>query len=277
MKKPTYDINIPASVRFDTELCLAARMLYGEINALCDERGYCWASNQYFAQLYQVKRKAVSRWIQQLEERHYVRVEIDPTQGNLRQIYPVTYPLKEDELSSEKRAGRPLSKKGYTPEKTAKASALLVDKYIDNKDRVYTMSFKKGIVNSEDREKVSDKEQEASQDGSVLAPYPPVARVPLPPQKSKPKAFTKPSVKEAEEYMLSQKELCQNAVTARAQALRFVNYYESNGWKVGRNAMKDWQAAANNWLLNAEMYQPTKQTVNKNMHSGGKKDYSIPL
>jgi len=31
-------------------------------------------------------------------------------------------------------------------------------------------------------------------------------------------------------------------------ALRFYNYYESNGWRVGRNPMKDWKAAARNWL-----------------------------
>ena len=276
MKKPTYDINIPALVRFDTELCLAARMLYGEINALCDARGYCWASNQYFAQLYQVKRKAVSRWIQQLEERHYVRIEIDPTQGNLRQIYPTTYPSKKDELSSKKGTGQSLSEKGYPPKKATVASPLLIDKYIDNIDRVYTMSSQKDIVNSEDRERVSGREQEALQNGSVSASHPPLARHPLPPENTSQK-FAKPSIKEAEEYMLSQEELCTSTVTARAQALRFVNYYESNGWKVGRNAMKDWRAAANNWLLNAETYQPTKQTANNYLHSGGPKDYSIPL
>ena len=27
----------------------------------------------------------------------------------------------------------------------------------------------------------------------------------------------------------------------------FINYYQSNGWKVGRNAMKDWKAAVRNW------------------------------
>ena len=32
-------------------------------------------------------------------------------------------------------------------------------------------------------------------------------------------------------------------------AERFYNYYESNGWKVGKNPMKDWKAAARNWLL----------------------------
>lgn len=27
----------------------------------------------------------------------------------------------------------------------------------------------------------------------------------------------------------------------------FFNYYEANGWRVGRNAMKDWKAAVRNW------------------------------
>lgn len=28
----------------------------------------------------------------------------------------------------------------------------------------------------------------------------------------------------------------------------FYNYYESNGWKVGKNSMKDWKAAVRNWV-----------------------------
>lgn len=35
--------------------------------------------------------------------------------------------------------------------------------------------------------------------------------------------------------------------TAQGQAKKFVDYYDSNGWKVGRNSMKDWKAAARNW------------------------------
>jgi hypothetical protein len=31
-------------------------------------------------------------------------------------------------------------------------------------------------------------------------------------------------------------------------AERFFNYYESNGWMVGKNKMKNWKAAAANWL-----------------------------
>ena len=33
-----------------------------------------------------------------------------------------------------------------------------------------------------------------------------------------------------------------------AQAVRFHAYYESNGWKVGKNPMKNWKAAATGWI-----------------------------
>ena len=32
------------------------------------------------------------------------------------------------------------------------------------------------------------------------------------------------------------------------EALSFFNFYESNGWKVGKNPMKSWKAAATNWI-----------------------------
>ena len=35
----------------------------------------------------------------------------------------------------------------------------------------------------------------------------------------------------------------------------FFNYYEANGWKVGRNPMKSWKAALANWKRNTGQYQ----------------------
>lgn len=57
--------------------------------------------------------------------------------------------------------------------------------------------------------------------------------------KEKRKRFKPPTREELEEF-------------AKANNLildidRFINYYTSNGWKVGRNPMKDWQATARNW------------------------------
>lgn len=36
------------------------------------------------------------------------------------------------------------------------------------------------------------------------------------------------------------------------QAQEFMDYYDSNGWKVGRNPMKDWKATARRWVRNAK-------------------------
>jgi hypothetical protein len=47
---------------------------------------------------------------------------------------------------------------------------------------------------------------------------------------------------------------------AKIEAEKFVNYYTSNGWKVGKNPMKSWGAAANNWITNSKQY--AKGTTN---------------
>jgi hypothetical protein len=58
-------------------------------------------------------------------------------------------------------------------------------------------------------------------------------------QTEKKKRFVKPTQNEVLEYMaeLSMADMSQ----------RFVDYYESNGWKVGKNPMKDWRAAVRTW------------------------------
>lgn len=55
----------------------------------------------------------------------------------------------------------------------------------------------------------------------------------------KTKRFTKPSLEEVKAYCAERN----NKVNAE----KFIDYYESNGWKVGKNSMKDWKAAVRNW------------------------------
>lgn len=68
----SYYAIIPANVRYDKDLAPNAKLLYGEITALCNEKGYCWASNQYFAELYGVSVLSVKRWINSLVTKGYV-------------------------------------------------------------------------------------------------------------------------------------------------------------------------------------------------------------
>lgn len=68
----SYYAIIPANVRYDKDLAPNAKLLYGEITALCNEKGYCWASNQYFAELYGVSDLSVKRWVNSLVTKGYV-------------------------------------------------------------------------------------------------------------------------------------------------------------------------------------------------------------
>lgn len=71
-QQKAYYAIIPANVRYDKDLVPNAKLLYGEITALCNEKGYCWASNQYFAELYGVSVLSIKRWVNLLVTKGYV-------------------------------------------------------------------------------------------------------------------------------------------------------------------------------------------------------------
>ena len=73
---------IPASVRYDKNLKPAEKLLYGEISALCNKEGYCFAKNKYFAELYSVSQSSVSRWISNLTKLGFLEVQIIRNQKN---------------------------------------------------------------------------------------------------------------------------------------------------------------------------------------------------
>lgn len=59
------------------------------------------------------------------------------------------------------------------------------------------------------------------------------------PHSPKRKTFTKPTIDEIQDYCIERN----NNVNAE----QFFDHYESNGWKVGKNSMKDWKAAVRTW------------------------------
>ena len=72
---------------------------------------------------------------------------------------------------------------------------------------------------------------------------------------TKRKRFEKPTLSEIKEYCIERN----NNVDAQ----HFYDYYESNGWKVGKNSMKNWQAAVRTWEKNSYT-STTKQTKKTN-------------
>ena len=73
-------------------------------------------------------------------------------------------------------------------------------------------------------------------------------------KKTKREKFTIPTIEEvrifAESEMIGSTELPE----------KFHNYYESNGWLIGKVSMKNWKAAYKNWTKNEKQYEAVKGT-----------------
>lgn len=69
--------------------------------------------------------------------------------------------------------------------------------------------------------------------------------------------FSPPKVEEVKAYF---QEKGLSSKDAKLEAEKFIDRYEANGWIVGKTKMKDWKAAARNWLRNRKEWgQPAAQ------------------
>ena len=104
MQKNFYAI-IPAFIRYDKRLPMLSRFLYGELTALCSEKGYCWASNRYFAELYEVSIETISRYIAKLKKFGYIKITYDSSKkDNDRRIYITDIQIENIEPTTETKA-----------------------------------------------------------------------------------------------------------------------------------------------------------------------------
>lgn len=100
---------LAADVRYDKSLKSNAKLLYAELTALCNQYGYCWATNEYFATLYGLAPATVSRLIAQLESRGYIRCEMAATEtGSERRIYAGAFWVCPVEGGLDKNVNTPL-------------------------------------------------------------------------------------------------------------------------------------------------------------------------
>lgn len=98
MEHPSYYSILTADVRYDKRLKPNEKLLFSEITALSNKRGYCNASNNYFAQLYDVTTVTASNWVNHLKDRGYIDVEMiyDGKQIKERRIFVNSNPIKEN-------------------------------------------------------------------------------------------------------------------------------------------------------------------------------------
>ena len=84
-EKPNYYAIIPADVRYDKDLKAIEKLLYGEITTLTYQTGECWASNNYFAKLYNIYPTTISKYINHLKDKGYIQIRMDYV-GNSKEI-----------------------------------------------------------------------------------------------------------------------------------------------------------------------------------------------
>lgn len=156
-----------------------------------------------------------------------------------------------------------LEKGGYIDtQKTSVNQIITIKKYIvvntqtdtqndtQNDTQTDTPIIKNNNVNNENKEIVIE--------GVVVPNEQQTLPTPTKEKKRRSSVFVKPTLEECIAYA--------NEKGFNWDVTRFYNYYESNGWRVGRNPMKNWKAAMSNWNTKEPKYpqQSLFPTTNSN-------------
>lgn len=116
MQQPNYYSIIPASVRYCKELNGDEKLLFSELTCLANKLGYCYASNKYFADLYGVATRTITRRLAKLQEYDFIKIVIERNDKNevtCRRIYLVGLPKVTD--TQDKPVHIPIDSNDYTP------------------------------------------------------------------------------------------------------------------------------------------------------------------
>ena len=149
--------------------------------------------------------------------------------------------VRDEEIRSKRVAS---GKKGGKQKASNMASKPLANSY-------QTLSNSNSLSNSSSLSDTAAQIPDASAPPSgqtSCAPSTPASAPPLSPKKKK-KVFKKPTVQEIRDYCAARDN--------RIDAQKFYDFYESKGWMVGKNLMKDWQAAVRTWESRDESPLPS--------------------
>ncbi|PTF40670.1 DNA replication protein DnaD [Staphylococcus chromogenes] len=148
--QPSYYSIIPASVRYDKDLKPMEIIMYGEITALANKYGYAYASNSYFAELYQVHKKTVSNWINHLKEKGYIRTVVTRNEDMSvkdRKIYIIPPYEQKDGEGYPQKDSYPIHKK--TEENNTRFNNTSINRERDETSKLFQLIIKElGIIHN---------------------------------------------------------------------------------------------------------------------------------
>ena len=169
-QQKSYYAIIPANVRYDKDLAPNAKLLYGEITALCNEKGYCWASNQYFAELYGVSVLSVKRWVNSLVNKGYVyrTLTYKPNSKEVdKRILSIDSGIKIDTTSVQKCYDPSIKNDTSSSIKNDTDNNTSINNTFNNTDIYKEKNIKKESVNSVISEYTENKELQDALHGFV--------------------------------------------------------------------------------------------------------------
>ena len=93
-ERPGFWAVLPAAVRYDPQLPSTAKLLYAEISSLTDMRGYCFAPNSYFMEMFRISERTLQDHLRTLKAGGYIRISDGDGGSGRRKIYAGINPLK---------------------------------------------------------------------------------------------------------------------------------------------------------------------------------------
>lgn len=114
MENKNYFAIIPAPVRYCKYLKANEKLMYGELTALSNDKGFCFASNEYFSNLYDVSKTSISKWISNLEKNGFIKIKMiyEPGTKQIKQRRIYIAPLlKKTSIPIEENFNTPIEEK----------------------------------------------------------------------------------------------------------------------------------------------------------------------
>ena len=125
-EKPSYWAVLPATVRYDEKLPASAKLIFAEISALTEKRGFCYASNEYLMQLFDVSERTLQRHLKALEGRGYIQILDGDGGAGRRKIFaginPLRNPDKIDGVTPSKMSPNPVKNVAQINKRNSKST-----------------------------------------------------------------------------------------------------------------------------------------------------------
>jgi hypothetical protein len=120
---PSYFAVLSSKVRYCKALEPHAKLLYAELTALTDRHGYCWATNRYFADLYEVDVRTVTRWVSSLEKEGFIVCEYKKEGIQTQRLIYLTETWNQKMFTAGHFCLPPLTKMSTPPDKNVQQNS----------------------------------------------------------------------------------------------------------------------------------------------------------